>query len=123
MIELSLLGSDPDLGTCSFAEAKRPVSLCKPSPCMNEGTCILKNGSYRCECWGGWEGPHCENREWIPIAQAWMGVVSLVLPSSTDSAGGRSSHSIIYSFPYETLGRAYRLFVWFSVLFRVGDMG
>lgn len=43
-------------------EAKRPVSLCKPSPCMNEGTCILKNGSYRCECWGGWEGPHCENR-------------------------------------------------------------
>ncbi|OBS56938.1 hypothetical protein A6R68_11938 [Neotoma lepida] len=46
------------LGTFSFAEAKRPVNLCKPSPCMNEGTCVLKNGSYRCECQGGWEGPH-----------------------------------------------------------------
>ncbi|KAI4551048.1 hypothetical protein MJT46_020152, partial [Ovis ammon polii x Ovis aries] len=43
-------------------EAKRPVNLCKPSPCMNEGTCVLRNGSYRCECQGGWEGPHCENR-------------------------------------------------------------
>ncbi|EGW14260.1 von Willebrand factor A domain-containing protein 2 [Cricetulus griseus] len=44
-------------------EAKRPVNLCKPSPCMNEGICVLKHGSYRCECLGGWEGPHCENRE------------------------------------------------------------
>lgn len=52
----------------SFAEAKRPVNLCKPSPCMNEGTCVLKNGSYRCECRGGWGGPHCENREWVPSA-------------------------------------------------------
>uniref|UniRef100_A0AAA9TWL3 von Willebrand factor A domain-containing protein 2 n=1 Tax=Bos taurus TaxID=9913 RepID=A0AAA9TWL3_BOVIN len=43
-------------------EAKRPVNLCKPSPCMNEGICVLRNGSYRCECQGGWEGPHCENR-------------------------------------------------------------
>uniref|UniRef100_A0A0D9QYB9 von Willebrand factor A domain-containing protein 2 n=1 Tax=Chlorocebus sabaeus TaxID=60711 RepID=A0A0D9QYB9_CHLSB len=43
-------------------EAKRPVNLCKPSPCMNEGSCVLQNGSYRCECWDGWEGPHCENR-------------------------------------------------------------
>lgn len=42
-------------------EAKLPVDLCKPSPCMNEGTCVLKNGSYRCECRGGWEGPHCGN--------------------------------------------------------------
>ncbi|XP_043845157.1 von Willebrand factor A domain-containing protein 2 [Dromiciops gliroides] len=42
-------------------EAKQPVNLCKPSPCMNDGTCILQNGSYRCEC-RGWEGPHCENR-------------------------------------------------------------
>ncbi|OWK08063.1 hypothetical protein Celaphus_00008706 [Cervus elaphus hippelaphus] len=44
-------------------EAKQPVNLCKPSPCMNEGACVLHNGSYRCECQGGWEGPHCENRE------------------------------------------------------------
>ncbi|XP_006162822.1 von Willebrand factor A domain-containing protein 2 [Tupaia chinensis] len=43
-------------------EAKRPVNLCKPSPCMNEGTCVLRNGSYRCECQDSWEGPHCENR-------------------------------------------------------------
>ncbi|KAL6058414.1 hypothetical protein STEG23_008133, partial [Scotinomys teguina] len=42
-------------------EAKQPVNLCKPSPCMNEGTCVLKNGSYRCACRGGWGGPHCEN--------------------------------------------------------------
>ncbi|XP_004459943.1 von Willebrand factor A domain-containing protein 2 isoform X2 [Dasypus novemcinctus] len=43
-------------------EAKRPVSLCKPSPCMNEGSCVLQRGSYRCECRGGWGGPHCESR-------------------------------------------------------------
>ncbi|XP_066095143.1 von Willebrand factor A domain-containing protein 2 [Saccopteryx bilineata] len=43
-------------------EAKRPVNLCKPSPCMNEGTCILRNGSYLCVCRDGWEGPHCGNR-------------------------------------------------------------
>uniref|UniRef100_A0A2I3GU95 von Willebrand factor A domain-containing protein 2 n=1 Tax=Nomascus leucogenys TaxID=61853 RepID=A0A2I3GU95_NOMLE len=43
-------------------EAKRPVNLCKPSPCMNEGSCVLQNGSYRCECRDGWEGPHCENQ-------------------------------------------------------------
>lgn len=70
MTELILLrtgafGSDAGLGSFSFAEAKRPVNLCKPSPCMNEGTCILKDGSYRCECRGAWEGPHCEAREWI----------------------------------------------------------
>ncbi|NXK50218.1 VWA2 protein, partial [Chauna torquata] len=42
-------------------EAKSPVSLCKPNPCMNQGVCILGPGSYRCEC-HGWEGPHCESR-------------------------------------------------------------
>ncbi|KAL8187310.1 UNVERIFIED_CONTAM: hypothetical protein K2H54_044319 [Gekko kuhli] len=40
-------------------EAKRPVSLCKPNPCMNNGVCIPENGSYQCQC-QGWEGPHCE---------------------------------------------------------------
>ncbi|XP_007939804.1 von Willebrand factor A domain-containing protein 2 [Orycteropus afer afer] len=44
-------------------EAKRPVNLCKPSPCMNKGTCVLQNGSYRCVCHDGWEGPHCGNRK------------------------------------------------------------
>ncbi|XP_039093515.1 von Willebrand factor A domain-containing protein 2 isoform X2 [Hyaena hyaena] len=43
-------------------EAKRPVNVCKPSPCMHEGTCVLQNGSYRCECQAGWQGPHCGNR-------------------------------------------------------------
>ncbi|XP_032620058.1 von Willebrand factor A domain-containing protein 2 isoform X3 [Chelonoidis abingdonii] len=42
-------------------EAKRLVNLCKPNPCLNEGVCVLRNGSYRCEC-QGWEGPHCESR-------------------------------------------------------------
>ncbi|XP_019327192.1 PREDICTED: von Willebrand factor A domain-containing protein 2 [Aptenodytes forsteri] len=42
-------------------EAKSPVNLCKPNPCMNRGVCILGPGSYRCEC-HGWEGPHCESR-------------------------------------------------------------
>ncbi|XP_026707103.1 von Willebrand factor A domain-containing protein 2 isoform X2 [Athene cunicularia] len=42
-------------------EAKSPVNLCKPNPCMNQGVCILGPGSYRCEC-HGWEGPHCESR-------------------------------------------------------------
>ncbi|NXE17560.1 VWA2 protein, partial [Ardeotis kori] len=40
-------------------EAKMPVNLCKPNPCMNQGVCILGPGSYRCKC-HGWEGPHCE---------------------------------------------------------------
>ncbi|XP_045147420.1 von Willebrand factor A domain-containing protein 2 [Echinops telfairi] len=43
-------------------EAKRPVNLCKPNPCMNEGACVLQSGSYRCACRDGWEGPHCGNR-------------------------------------------------------------
>ncbi|XP_057591214.1 von Willebrand factor A domain-containing protein 2 isoform X18 [Hippopotamus amphibius kiboko] len=47
-------------------EARQPVNLCKPSPCMNEGTCILHNGSYRCECRDGREGPHCENLHVFP---------------------------------------------------------
>ncbi|XP_030631036.1 von Willebrand factor A domain-containing protein 2 [Chanos chanos] len=43
------------------ADVKRPVHLCRPNPCMNDGVCILLNKSYRCEC-RGWEGPHCETR-------------------------------------------------------------
>ncbi|XP_021109065.1 von Willebrand factor A domain-containing protein 2 isoform X7 [Heterocephalus glaber] len=43
-------------------EAKRPVNLCMPSPCMHEGICVLRRGSYLCKCRDGWEGPHCENR-------------------------------------------------------------
>ncbi|KAB1271728.1 von Willebrand factor A domain-containing protein 2 [Camelus dromedarius] len=43
-------------------EAKRPVNPCRPSPCLNKGTCVLHDGSYRCECRAGGEGPHCERR-------------------------------------------------------------
>ncbi|MBV95362.1 von Willebrand factor A domain-containing protein 2, partial [Eschrichtius robustus] len=42
-------------------EAKRPVNLCTPSPCVSEGTCVLHNGSYLCKCRDGREGPHCES--------------------------------------------------------------
>ncbi|XP_068610817.1 von Willebrand factor A domain-containing protein 2 [Brachionichthys hirsutus] len=43
------------------SEAKMPVDLCKPSPCMNDGICILFGKSFRCQC-QGYEGPHCETR-------------------------------------------------------------
>ncbi|XP_049915868.1 von Willebrand factor A domain-containing protein 2 [Epinephelus moara] len=43
------------------SEVKKPVDLCKPNPCMNDGTCILSGGSFRCQC-RGYEGPHCETR-------------------------------------------------------------
>ncbi|XP_029466319.1 von Willebrand factor A domain-containing protein 2 isoform X2 [Rhinatrema bivittatum] len=42
-------------------EAKRPVDLCRPNPCMNNGACILQRGSYRCQC-RDWEGLHCETK-------------------------------------------------------------
>ncbi|XP_041066226.1 von Willebrand factor A domain-containing protein 2 isoform X1 [Carcharodon carcharias] len=42
-------------------EAKTPINLCKPNPCMHDGECILHIASYRCEC-KGWEGAHCEHR-------------------------------------------------------------
>uniref|UniRef100_A0A3B1JJ74 von Willebrand factor A domain containing 2 n=1 Tax=Astyanax mexicanus TaxID=7994 RepID=A0A3B1JJ74_ASTMX len=43
------------------ADVKKPVNLCRPNPCMNDGVCVLLNRTYRCEC-RGWEGPHCETR-------------------------------------------------------------
>ncbi|KAI3365245.1 hypothetical protein L3Q82_010339, partial [Scortum barcoo] len=44
------------------SEAKMPVNLCKPNPCMNDGVCILSGGSFRCQC-QGYEGPHCETSQ------------------------------------------------------------
>ncbi|XP_009870933.1 PREDICTED: von Willebrand factor A domain-containing protein 2, partial [Apaloderma vittatum] len=67
-------------------EAKSPVSLCKPNPCMNQGICILGPGSYRCEC-HGWEGPHCESRVFRGDSPR-----SLVLPPH--SHGQRSSRGL-----------------------------
>ncbi|KAM6951430.1 von Willebrand factor A domain-containing protein 2 [Aplochiton taeniatus] len=43
------------------AEVKKPVNLCKPNPCMNDGTCVLSGGSFRCQC-RDHEGPQCETR-------------------------------------------------------------
>ncbi|XP_077407148.1 von Willebrand factor A domain-containing protein 2 [Vanacampus margaritifer] len=43
------------------SEVKKPVDLCKPNPCMNDGVCVLSGGSFGCQC-RGFEGPHCEIR-------------------------------------------------------------
>ncbi|KAM6964673.1 von Willebrand factor A domain-containing protein 2 [Tautogolabrus adspersus] len=47
------------------SEVKKPVNLCKPNPCMNDGICILTGGSFRCQC-QGFEGSHCETRSSRP---------------------------------------------------------
>uniref|UniRef100_A0A670XX96 von Willebrand factor A domain containing 2 n=1 Tax=Pseudonaja textilis TaxID=8673 RepID=A0A670XX96_PSETE len=52
-------------------EAKMPVNICKPNPCMNYGICIPKNGNYWCQC-QGWEGPHCENSMYCLNQQAFF---------------------------------------------------
>ncbi|XP_075573989.1 von Willebrand factor A domain-containing protein 2 isoform X1 [Pelecanus crispus] len=68
-------------------EAKSPVNLCKPNPCMNQGVCILGSGSYRCEC-HGWEGPHCESSKGVLRGDSPR---SLVLPPHShveQSSGG-----------------------------------
>ncbi|XP_041671865.1 von Willebrand factor A domain-containing protein 2 isoform X2 [Cheilinus undulatus] len=50
------------------SEVKKPVNLCRPNPCMNDGTCILTGGSFRCQC-QGFEGPHCETRSSRPSSR------------------------------------------------------
>ncbi|KAM4624558.1 von Willebrand factor A domain-containing protein 2 [Polymixia lowei] len=47
------------------SEVKKPVNLCKPNPCMNDGACVLSGGSFHCQC-RGYEGPHCERRSSRP---------------------------------------------------------
>ncbi|XP_057682874.1 von Willebrand factor A domain-containing protein 2 [Corythoichthys intestinalis] len=44
------------------SEMRKPVDVCKPNPCMNEGMCVLSGGSYSCQCHHGFQGPHCETR-------------------------------------------------------------
>lgn len=71
---------------------------------MNEGTCVLRNGGYHCECRGGWEGPHCETRKWGACAAAG----SCTQPSPGNSAGARGllgggSRAIMSSFKHEML--------------------
>ncbi|KAK0136749.1 von Willebrand factor A domain-containing protein 2 [Merluccius polli] len=43
------------------AEVKKPLDLCKPNPCMNDGMCSQSGGSFHCQC-RGFEGPHCETK-------------------------------------------------------------
>ncbi|XP_068439890.1 von Willebrand factor A domain-containing protein 2 [Clinocottus analis] len=50
------------------SEVKKPVNLCKPNPCMNDGSCVLAGGSFRCQC-NGYEGPHCETRSSRPSSR------------------------------------------------------
>ncbi|XP_047183602.1 von Willebrand factor A domain-containing protein 2 isoform X1 [Scophthalmus maximus] len=50
------------------SEVKKPVNLCSPNPCMNDGVCILSGGSFRCQC-QGFEGPHCETRSRRPSSR------------------------------------------------------
>ncbi|KAF3853628.1 hypothetical protein F7725_014316 [Dissostichus mawsoni] len=50
------------------SEVKKPVNLCRPNPCMNDGTCILSKGSFRCQC-QGYEGPHCERKSIRPSSR------------------------------------------------------
>lgn len=50
------------------SEVKKPINLCKPNPCMNDGICILSRGSFRCQC-QGYEGPHCETRSSRPSSR------------------------------------------------------
>ncbi|XP_067100828.1 von Willebrand factor A domain-containing protein 2 [Osmerus mordax] len=50
------------------SDVKKPVDLCRPSPCMNDGICILSGGSFRCQC-QGFEGAHCETRSSRPSSR------------------------------------------------------
>ena len=36
-------------------------SPCDSFPCHNNGTCIVGNSGYTCECVKGYEGDHCQS--------------------------------------------------------------
>lgn len=38
----------------------RDFNECLLSPCLNDGSCINLDGSYRCMCTRGFTGPNCE---------------------------------------------------------------
>ncbi|CAG12610.1 unnamed protein product, partial [Tetraodon nigroviridis] len=50
------------------SEAKMPVNLCKPNPCMHDGVCTLSGASFRCQC-RGYEGPQCETKSSRPSSR------------------------------------------------------
>ncbi len=35
------------------------VTACASSPCVNNGTCIVDDDGFRCECAPGWYGHRC----------------------------------------------------------------
>lgn len=39
------------------------VDECSMEPCENNATCHNNNGSYVCECLGGYQGNHCQEGE------------------------------------------------------------
>ena len=52
---------------CMCVDQKRPeflpfVDLCLPNPCFH-GSCFEQGDSYRCQCYPGYYGDNCEERD------------------------------------------------------------
>ena len=43
------------------------IDECLTNPCLNNGTCYNRPGSYECKCTGGYDSDNCENGESLPI--------------------------------------------------------
>lgn len=57
-----LFRSDGSKNFDGFYATFQEVTVCSPSPCFHDGTCIVeKTGSYKCACLAGYTGEHCEN--------------------------------------------------------------
>ncbi|KAM6916581.1 protein eyes shut homolog [Xenentodon cancila] len=41
-------------------ECRRQQSMCSPSPCLNNATCVSKGKDYFCRCLSGFSGKNCE---------------------------------------------------------------
>lgn len=57
-----LFKSDGSKNFDGFYATFQEVTVCSPSPCFHDGTCIVdKTGSYKCACLAGYTGRHCES--------------------------------------------------------------
>ncbi|XP_018412983.1 PREDICTED: inactive serine protease PAMR1 [Nanorana parkeri] len=57
-----LFRSDGSKSFDGFYATFQEVTVCSPSPCFHDGTCIVeKTGYYKCACLAGYTGRHCEN--------------------------------------------------------------